>query len=144
VTLVPEPDPGWRLASWGGDCTGTTACVVTMTQGRSVSATFVLAELQAQVTNHRIVYTAGNLRQLRVTVEADENVVVLMQIRRNGVTLQQRRFSVVGPDLRELRMNIAQRIGRGRATLRITFTNGAGTQKVVSHRINIPPPRTLG
>jgi hypothetical protein len=144
VTLVPEPDPGWKLASWAGDCSGTTSCVVTMTQARSVSATFVLAEVQAHVVNHRIVLTAGKLRQLRVTVEADEHVVVLMQIRRSGVTLQQKTARVVGPDVRELRMNISQRIGGGQANLRITFTNEAGTRKVTNHTIRIPRPQALG
>ncbi|MCA1657529.1 MAG: InlB B-repeat-containing protein, partial [Actinobacteria bacterium] len=42
VTLTPDPATGSTFAGWGGDCTGTGACVVTMTQARSVAATFNL------------------------------------------------------------------------------------------------------
>jgi uncharacterized delta-60 repeat protein len=41
VTLSASADPGSRFDGWLGDCTGTTtACTVTMTQARSVSAGF--------------------------------------------------------------------------------------------------------
>jgi hypothetical protein len=145
VTVTPDPDPGWEFAGWSGACTGTTACVVTMTQARSVTATFVLGEVQAHVASHKIVYLANNLRQLRVKVDAGETVSVLMQIRRNGVTLQQKPPAVVvGPDVRELRMTISQSIGGGQATLRVTFTNEAGTKKVANHTIKIPKPKQVG
>jgi hypothetical protein len=40
--LIAMPDPGWRLASWGGDCTGsTTALDVSMDGDRQCTATFV-------------------------------------------------------------------------------------------------------
>jgi hypothetical protein len=40
VTLTPTAQPGSSFTGWGGDCTGTGACTVTMTQPRSVAATF--------------------------------------------------------------------------------------------------------
>jgi uncharacterized repeat protein (TIGR02543 family) len=40
VTLTATPDTGSVLGAWGGDCTGTGECVVTMDQARSVTATF--------------------------------------------------------------------------------------------------------
>ncbi len=40
VELAPIPDPGFELASWGGDCGGTGSCMVTMDQPRNVTATF--------------------------------------------------------------------------------------------------------
>jgi len=40
VTLVPIPGAGSSFVSWGGDCSGSGACSVTMDGPRSVSATF--------------------------------------------------------------------------------------------------------
>jgi uncharacterized repeat protein (TIGR02543 family) len=40
VTLTATPDTGSVFGGWGGDCTGTGACVVTMDQARSVTANF--------------------------------------------------------------------------------------------------------
>jgi hypothetical protein len=144
VTVTAVADAGWEFAGWSGACTGTTACVVTMTGARSVTATFVLSKVEATVVGHRIVYTASNLRQLRVTIDADENVAVVMQIRRGGVTLQQRTARIFGPDVRLLRINILQSIGGGRATLRVIFTNDAGAQRTAVHTLKIPQPRPLG
>ena len=40
VTLKATPDAWSRFTGWSGSCTGTAACVVTMTQARTVTATF--------------------------------------------------------------------------------------------------------
>jgi len=40
VTLNANPAAGWTLSSWSGACSGTGACVVTMTQNQSMGATF--------------------------------------------------------------------------------------------------------
>ncbi len=40
VALVPAPDPGWTFAGWEGACSGSGACVVTMSGARSVIAHF--------------------------------------------------------------------------------------------------------
>jgi hypothetical protein len=40
VTLTATPDAGSTFAGWGGDCTGTGPCTVTMDQDRAVTATF--------------------------------------------------------------------------------------------------------
>jgi hypothetical protein len=42
VTLTASADPGSTFAGWSGACSGTGACVVIMTQARSVTATFTL------------------------------------------------------------------------------------------------------
>jgi uncharacterized repeat protein (TIGR02543 family) len=42
VTLTPTAAAGSSFAGWSGDCTGTGACTVTMSQARSVTATFNL------------------------------------------------------------------------------------------------------
>jgi uncharacterized repeat protein (TIGR01451 family) len=43
VTLGRSPSAGSVFAGWGGACTGSGACVVTMSQSRTVTATFTLA-----------------------------------------------------------------------------------------------------
>src|SRR4051812_18897816 len=40
VALTAAPVPGSSFAGWSGDCSGTGACQVTMSQARSVTATF--------------------------------------------------------------------------------------------------------
>jgi hypothetical protein len=40
VTLSAAPDPGSVFAGWSGDCSGTGSCQLTMSQARSVTATF--------------------------------------------------------------------------------------------------------
>jgi PKD repeat protein len=40
VTLTATPDPGSVFAGWSGDCSGTGSCQVTISQARSVTATF--------------------------------------------------------------------------------------------------------
>jgi uncharacterized repeat protein (TIGR02543 family) len=42
VTLTPTAATGSTFAGWSGDCSGTGACTVTMSQARSVTATFNL------------------------------------------------------------------------------------------------------
>ena len=40
VTLTATPATGFKFDGWGGDCTGTDACVVTMDGAKTVTATF--------------------------------------------------------------------------------------------------------
>ena len=40
MTLTAKPGRGSSFAGWSGACTGTGSCVVSMTQARSVTATF--------------------------------------------------------------------------------------------------------
>ncbi len=41
VTLTPTPASGWAFSSWGGACSGSGGCTVTMNAAESVTATFV-------------------------------------------------------------------------------------------------------
>jgi hypothetical protein len=49
VTLTATPDAGSTFTGWGGDCTGTGPCVVTMDQDRAVTATFDIAPTSPRV-----------------------------------------------------------------------------------------------
>ncbi|MDP2829977.1 MAG: hypothetical protein Q8O37_15405 [Sulfuricellaceae bacterium] len=50
VTLTATPESGYYFAGWGGDCSGTGSCVVTMNVARSVTATFNAAASTATLT----------------------------------------------------------------------------------------------
>lgn len=50
VELIPVPTAGSTVAGWSGACSGTSACTVTMSQARSVTATFTLAPQVLTVT----------------------------------------------------------------------------------------------
>jgi len=41
VTLIAQPDYGYAFAGWGGVCSGTGTCAVTMDDDKSVSANFI-------------------------------------------------------------------------------------------------------
>jgi hypothetical protein len=43
VTLTVTPTAGWTFAGWSGSCTGTSACIASMTTARTANATFVPA-----------------------------------------------------------------------------------------------------
>ncbi|MCU0619988.1 MAG: InlB B-repeat-containing protein [Gemmatimonadales bacterium] len=50
VTLTATPAANYAFAGWGGDCSGTGACNVTMSAARSVTATFTPTGTQHQLT----------------------------------------------------------------------------------------------
>ena len=51
VTLTPTPAGGWTFGSWGGACSGSGGCTVTMNAAESVTATFLQNEtLSVSVT----------------------------------------------------------------------------------------------
>ncbi|MBL9016925.1 MAG: InlB B-repeat-containing protein [Myxococcales bacterium] len=54
VTLTATPSAGSMFSGWSGACAGTAMCVVTMSQARSVTATFALQQfvLTASVTGN--------------------------------------------------------------------------------------------
>lgn len=56
VTLTPTATSGSSFTGWSGDCTGTDACTVSMTQARSVTATFTAFE-----------YSLTNMENITVT-----------------------------------------------------------------------------
>lgn len=50
VNLVARPEIGWTFTGWGGACSGTGACAVTMDQVTSVTATFTPSTYALTVT----------------------------------------------------------------------------------------------
>lgn len=55
VTLTATPAHGWRFTGWGGACTGTGSCNVTMTAAEAVTARFrPVPAPSTTITGHRI------------------------------------------------------------------------------------------
>jgi hypothetical protein len=52
VTVTATPDTGSYLAAWGGDCSGTGICSLTMNGDKSVTATFTLNTYIITPTEH--------------------------------------------------------------------------------------------
>ena len=66
VTLTPTPASGFALSSWGGDCSGSGSCSVTMDDDRTVSGNFADVEnptvaLTSPATTNAIVRGTMNL-----------------------------------------------------------------------------------
>lgn len=57
VSLSPSPSVGYTFSSWGGDCSGSGSCNMTMTEDKSVTATFVL---DSTPTHKLSVYKTGD------------------------------------------------------------------------------------
>jgi DNA-binding beta-propeller fold protein YncE len=62
VTLVPVMLAGYAFAGWGGDCSGTGSCVLTMNTAHSVSAMFA-PSTGNQTYNLTVTATAGGIVQ---------------------------------------------------------------------------------
>jgi hypothetical protein len=142
VTLTAAAAPGFTFQGWSGaGCTGTGTCTVAMTQAQNVSATFVQAAVQASVQGNRIrkVGPRVAVRQLQVTINAQEDLArIVLRVRRGGVTLQSRTVRNFDADTAVIRMNLRNGIAAGRAQLQVTFRNEAGTQKVQTRGLRIP------
>ncbi|CAK0749893.1 exported hypothetical protein [Gammaproteobacteria bacterium] len=50
VTLTATPAAGFTFAGWGGDCSGTTSCTLSMTAAKNVSATFTSGTFSLSVS----------------------------------------------------------------------------------------------
>ena len=50
VTLAPVPAAGWEFKSWSGSCTGSGACVLTISANQTVAAEFVRSAVTLTVT----------------------------------------------------------------------------------------------
>lgn len=74
VTLTGTPATGFAFAGWSGDCTGAGPCTVTMTLGRSVTATFQDATPPTVI--HTPVASATMNSAIPVTATITDNIGV--------------------------------------------------------------------
>lgn len=74
VTLTATPAASWTFTGWSGACTGSGACIVSMTQARTVTATFQDATPPA--VTHSPVTSAVVSTALPITATVTDNIGV--------------------------------------------------------------------
>jgi hypothetical protein len=139
VTLSANPASGSVFSGFSGACTGN-SCTIAVNAAASVTATFAPAAVQAAVVGNRIRKTGPQNAQrvLNVTIDADEEISIVMRIQRSGVTLQTRRIRSFGPETGVVLFPIRNGIAAGKAQLLVTMTNEDGTQKSQRRNLKIP------
>jgi len=81
VTLTPNPSHGFAFSSWGGACSGSGACVVTMDSDKTVTASFSILTYTLTVNTSgsgivtrnpdQATYHYGDIVQLTATAQTD-------------------------------------------------------------------------
>lgn len=139
VTLSANPSAGSVFSGFSGACTGK-SCTLTVNGAANVTATFAPEAVEAAVVGNKIRKTGPRnaRRVLSVTIDADQEVRIVMRIQRGGVTLQTRRVRSFGPETGIVRMPIRNGIAAGRAQLLVTMTNEDGVSKTQTRRLRIP------
>jgi hypothetical protein len=139
VSLTANPSAGSVFSGFSGACTGM-SCTVTVTSAANVTATFAPEAVEAAVVGNRIRKTGppNARRVLSVTIDADQEISIVMRIQRGGVTLQTRRVRSFGPETGVVRFPIRNGIAAGSATLLVTMTNDDGGSKSQTRRLRIP------
>ena len=96
------------------------------------------AELERGGASIGLPPAAGLAPARLVTIDADQEVRIVMRIQRGGVTLQTRRVRSFGPETGVVRFPIRNGIAAGRARLLVTMTNEDGVSKSQTRRLRIP------
>jgi hypothetical protein len=139
VTLAANPAAGSVFSGFSGACTGS-SCTITVNGAASVTATFAPAAVQAAVVGNKIRKTGPRNAQrvINVTIDADEEISIVMRIQRSGVTLQTRRIRSFGPETGVVLFQIRNGIASGRAQLLVTMTNENDVSKSQTRNLKIP------
>lgn len=139
VSLSANPSAGSVFGGFSGACTGKN-CTITVTGAANVTATFAPEAVEAAVVGNKIRKTGPPRarRILSVTIDADEEVRIVLRIQRGGVTLQTRRVRSFGPETGVVRFPIRNGIAAGRARLLVTMTSEDGVAKTQTRRLRIP------
>jgi hypothetical protein len=139
VSLSANPASGSVFSGFSGACTGN-SCTIAVNSAASVTATFAPAAVQAAVVGNKIRKTGPRNAQrvINVTIDADEEISIVMRIQRSGVTLQTRRIRSFGPETGVVLFPIRNGIAAGKAQLLVTMTNEDGAQKSQRRNLRIP------
>ena len=140
VSLTGTPAAGSVFTGFSGACNGPTCNVQILNGPASVTANFAVAAVQAAVEGNKILRTPNAQRQrtLRVTIDANEEVNIVMRIQRGGATLATLRIQNYGPRDGNVFFPIRNGISSGRATLLVTMTNEFGVSKSQTRNLKIP------
>jgi len=146
VTLSAAPDAGASFAGWGGACSGSGSCTLSMDTAKSVTATFALdnaqvaapqdTALRGSVAKVKLVVRSGR-RIARSSLALSEAVRAELRLVRRGRVLASKRVDL-GAGRRHVALRIPARVAGGRATLRIVLEDAAGNSKATARRLRIP------
>lgn len=135
VTLTATPAAGFALSSWGGACSGSGSCTVTMNGNQLVSATFTAVQPQLHVTlagtgsGSVTSNPAGiNCGTTCTAPFANGTVVTLTATPASGSTFPGWGGACSGSGTCTVTMN-------GDTSVTATFTSGAGSIAAVNHII---------
>ena len=78
-------------------------------------------------------------RQLKITIDAQQAVTVVVRLRRAGVTVQRKTVVEEEPDVFQITMNIGNGKRIGRYTAQVTMTNEFGASKVQTRNVRLRP-----
>jgi trimeric autotransporter adhesin len=158
VTLTATPAGGSRFDGWSGDCTGTGACSVAMTAGRSVTATFTPLGIApegitkaATLAKSAFTATARGVVTLPIgnpnAVLAQGEVTLTTKRGKRTVAIGRKRFKAPANGVARVKVKLNQ---AGRALLKKGKTlkvkarillSANGTSKPVTRSITIKAPR---
>ena len=140
IQLTATPAAGSNFVAWTG-CSDTNGpvCIVTVTAATQVSAEFQVAAVQANVTGNKTTCTGPKnfRRQLRITIDADQGITVVIRLRNPNGAAVQRKTVVRTADLFQVTMNIPNSRPNGKYKAQVTMTNQFGTQKVQNRNVKL-------
>ncbi len=98
VTLTAAVDAGWLFSGWGGACSGTAStCVVTLSQARTVSATFMSSATATPTTTATATTTATPTTTTTATVTATPSATATATSTTAGPSATATATSTAGP-----------------------------------------------
>ena len=140
IQLTATPAAGSNFVAWTG-CLDTNGpvCIVTVTGATQVTAEFELATVQAAVTGNKTTCTGPKnfRRQLRITIDAEQGITVVIRLRNPNGAVVQRKTVVRTADLFQVTMNIPNSRPNGKYKAQVTMTNQFGTQKVQNRNVKL-------
>ena len=149
VTLTATANAGSQFAGWGGACSGTSTCTVTMDAARSVTATFNLIPAPSNSFTEGAPVSRGSTISTRVRVPGPGQITQRgTRSTRSGaaaralVCKDSRAAGSAGSYTLTCRVNAATRraqlSGRVRVVLLTTFTPTGGTARTQTRVLTLP------
>jgi protocatechuate 3,4-dioxygenase beta subunit len=96
------------------------------------------ATVQASLSSARFARGAAGRRVLTLALDVDETVSADVRVVRGTRSIVRRRYSSLRAGIRRLTVVIGSNVGAGPAQLRLTLTDAAGNEKVVSRSLRVP------
>ena len=140
IQLTATPAAGSNFVAWTGVPIPTAPSASSRSpRATQVTAEFQLAAVQAAVTGNKTTCTGPKnfRRQLKITIDADQGITVVIRLRNSNGTIVQRKPVVGTADLFQVTMNIPNSRPNGKYKAQVTMTNQFGTQKVQNRNVKL-------